>query len=44
MKTYENYKESADFIKNIIKDAPDIGVILGSGLSSFAKNWRTLLI
>lgn len=37
MKTYENYKESADFIKNIIKDAPDIGVILGSGLSSFAK-------
>lgn len=33
---YEFYKKSADYVKNIIKDVPEIGIILGSGLNEFA--------
>jgi len=34
---YSDYLESADYIKNIIGDTPDIAVILGSGLGEFAE-------
>lgn len=30
----EKIKETADFIKNIIKDSPDYAIVLGSGLSA----------
>lgn len=29
------FKNSADYVKNIINDTPEIGIILGSGLKSF---------
>ncbi len=34
---FQFFKKSADFVKNIIKDEPEIGIILGSGLKSIAK-------
>lgn len=34
---FEFYKESADFVKDIIKDTPDIAIILGSCLGDFSK-------
>ncbi len=33
---YADYLESAEYIKNIIIDTPDIAIILGSGLGEFA--------
>lgn len=33
---FEFYKKSADYVKNIIKDSPDVAVILGSSLGDFA--------
>lgn len=33
----QKIKESCDFIKNIIKETPKIGIILGSGLGSLAE-------
>ena len=33
---FQYFKKSADFVKDIIKDEPEIGIILGSGLKSIA--------
>jgi len=33
---YEDYLKSAEYIKNIIKEVPDIAIVLGSGLGFFA--------
>lgn len=35
--TYDYFKKSADYVKSIIKDEPEIGIILGSGLGAFGK-------
>jgi len=35
--TYNDYRESADYIKGIIREKPDIAIILGSGLGSFCE-------
>jgi len=35
---YEDYKKSADFIKQKLPDIPDTAVILGSGLGGYADN------
>lgn len=35
---FEFYKKSADYVSNIIKDVPDIAIILGSCLGDFANN------
>ncbi len=35
--TYSDYRESADYIREIIKETPDIAVILGSGLGAFCE-------
>lgn len=34
---YAYYKKCADYVKDIIKDEPEIGIILGSGLKGFAS-------
>ena len=34
---YDYYKQIADHIRNIINDKPEIGIILGSGLSSLSE-------
>lgn len=34
--TFEYFKNCADYVKNIINDEPEIGIILGSGLKSIA--------
>lgn len=34
--TLEFFQKSADYVKSIIKDEPDIAIILGSGLGGFA--------
>lgn len=34
---FQYYKTCADYVKNIIKDEPEIGVILGSGLRGLAS-------
>ena len=41
---YENYIESADYIRNIINTTPDIAIILGSGLGSFADEINDKII
>lgn len=33
---FQYFKKSADFVKDIIKDEPEIGIVLGSGLKSIA--------
>ncbi len=35
--SYNDYRQSAEYIQSIIKDTPDIAVILGSGLGEFAE-------
>ncbi len=35
--TYDYFKKSADYVKSIIKDEPEIGIILGSGLGAFGN-------
>lgn len=34
---FQYFKSSADYVKNIIKDTPEVGIILGSGLKDFAS-------
>lgn len=34
---FEKIKETADFIKNIIKDTPDFAIVLGSGLGALKE-------
>ncbi|MBR2412001.1 MAG: purine-nucleoside phosphorylase [Clostridia bacterium] len=34
---FQFFKTSADYVKSIIKDEPDIGIILGSGLKDFVS-------
>lgn len=34
---YAFYKRSADYVKDIIKEEPEVGIILGSGLKDFAS-------
>ncbi|MBR3768882.1 MAG: purine-nucleoside phosphorylase [Clostridia bacterium] len=34
---FQYFKKSADYVKNIIQEEPDIGIILGSGLKDFAS-------
>ena len=36
--TYDYFKKSADYVKSIIKDKPEIGIILGSGLGAFGND------
>ncbi len=38
------FKVSADYVKGIIKDEPEIGIILGSGLKSFASRIKNPVI
>lgn len=38
MYDYEYFKKSADYVKSIIKDVPDTGIILGTGLGELSKN------
>ena len=35
--TYDYFKKSADYVESIIKDEPEIGIILGSGLGAFGN-------
>jgi purine-nucleoside phosphorylase len=32
----EKFKETAEFIKNIISEVPDFAIVLGSGLSKLS--------
>ncbi len=41
---YADYLESAQYINNIIKETPDIAVILGSGLGEFAEKLSDAVI
>ncbi len=41
---YADYLESAQYINNIIKETPDIAVILGSGLGEFAERLSDAVI
>ena len=34
---FEFYKKSADYVKSVIKDEPEIAIILGSGHKDFAS-------
>ena len=34
---YEYFKNCADYVKNIINETPEVGIILGSGLKDFAS-------
>lgn len=42
--TYEYFKTCADYVKNIIKDEPDIGIILGSGLKKFSSRIKNRVV
>ncbi len=42
--TYEYFKDCADYVKNIIKDEPETGIILGSGLKDFAKRIKNPVV
>ncbi|MBP9989706.1 MAG: purine-nucleoside phosphorylase [Ruminococcus sp.] len=35
---YEYFKKSADYVKSIINDTPEIAIILGTGLGGFSKS------
>ena len=41
---FEFYKKSADYVKNIINDTPDVALILGSCLGDFAKRIKNPVI
>ena len=37
----EKFKETAEFIKNIIGETPDFAIVLGSGLGKLQHEWKT---
>ncbi len=42
--TFEYFKACADYVKNIIEEEPDIGIILGSGLKSFSSRIKNPVV
>ena len=34
---YEQYKQSADYLRKILPDTPEVAVVLGSGLGGLAE-------
>ncbi len=41
---FEFFKKSADYVKDIIKDEPEIGIILGSGLKKLASRIKNPIV